>query len=197
MKRFQATRAFLVPLAAILLAGCLGEPEIEDRWTRVDFVSSNVVQGQSMTPGTVTNVVVRSKITYRRLITGFLVTEVRASATLSPADVMIHPDADRERMARHVDLILANSVGAGRGTRAVTGWDHLIQEIDFDFDASVPGQLDSAGVPLGAPIGVFLVSYMANGTEIELANGQDSLVITPMPSGPYEVLHVGMELSTP
>jgi hypothetical protein len=45
-------------------------------------------------------------------------------------------------------------------------------------------------------VGVFLLSYMATGVEIELGNGQDSLVITPMPSGPSEVLHIGMELTT-
>ncbi len=187
----SARRALLMMAGAILVGGCLGKPEIEDRWTRLDVVSSSVTPGQVLTAGAVQPISVRAAITYRAIVTGFAVTELRASPTLTPADVEIDPRAPRVRMAQDVDRILQNSVSVGRATRAVTGWDHLIQEIDFNFNGWLPATVDTAGTP---PAGLFLVSYLGSGVEIELADGTDSLVVTPFPSGQYQVLHVGMEL---
>jgi hypothetical protein len=93
-------------------------------------------------------------------------------------------------MAQDIDGILAQSAPMGRATRAVTGWDHLVQRIDFAFDGFVPAAMDSSGPPAG----LFLVCYLGQGSEIELPDGRDSLVVTPFPSTPYEILPVGIEL---
>jgi hypothetical protein len=183
----------LVPLAlsAVLLGGCLGAPEIEDRWTRIDFESASLAPGQALPAGSAQAVNVRAAITYRRIVTGFAVAELRASSTVGTGSVEIHPDAEREPMASAIDYVLQNSVTVGRATRAVTGWDHLIQTIDFNFTGVAPATLDSTGAPAA---GLFLVCYLGQGTEIELADGSDSLVVTPFPSGPFEILPVGLEL---
>lgn len=184
-------------VAVVLLTGfgCLDEPEIEDRWTRLDFENSNVMPGQALPSGGTQTFSLQTSITYRSIHTGFAVAELRASPNLTGNDVFVHPNAARERMAYDIDRILANSVSVGRATRAVTGWDHLIQRIDFTFTGWVPATLDSAGVPIGPPTGLFLVYYLGSGVEIELANGQDSLIVTPFASAPNELLPVGMTLN--
>jgi len=109
----------------------------------VDVMRSNVTPGQLM-PAGMDSISVRTAITYRAIVTGFAVAELRQSAIASPASV-VSPDADRVRMAQEIDQILANSVTRGRATRAVTGWDHLIQEIEFAFNGNVPAGMDSTG----------------------------------------------------
>ncbi len=177
-------------LGAVCLGGCLGKPEIEDRWTRIDIAGASVAPYQAITPGVPTTFAVRAAITYRAILTGFAVAELRAS-TVDPASVDVEPSANRVRMAGEIDHILANSVSVGRATRAVTGWDHLIQHIDFTFVGTAPAALDSTGA---AP-GLFLVCYLGSGVELERADGTDSLIVTPFPSEAYELLPVGLELN--
>jgi hypothetical protein len=179
--------------ATMLLTGfgCLDEPEIEDRWTRVDLQSSNLLPNQAFAPGATIPVTVRAQITYRKIITGFLVAELRQS-TVPINSVVVHPDAERVTMANSIDQILANSVTRGRATRAFTGWDHLQQVFDLTFTGTAPG---SATDSTGSATGFYLLCYLGEGEEIELGNGQDSLVVTPFPSVPYELLPVGMELT--
>ena len=186
----------LAVLCAASLVGCFDAPEIEDRWTRIDVTASSVTPYQALPPGS-TPIALGADITYRSILTGFAVAELRASATVSGASVLVHPDADRVRMANDIDRILASSVTMGRMTRAVTGWDHLIQHIDFTFTGTVPTALDSAGVPLGPPAGLFLLCYMGSGEDVRLANGTDSIVVTPFPSATYQILPVGMEINSP
>ena len=169
---------------AVLTPGCFDEPEIEDRWTRLDIESSTLVAGQAMPPGS-DSITVHAAVTYRRIVTGFAVVELRASGTLTADDVSLTPNTDRVLMAGDVDRVLANSVTMGRATRAVTGWDHLIQRIPFTFTATIP---DTA-------TGLFLVCYLGEGEEIEFGNGTDSLVVTPFPSIPNELLPIGIELT--
>ncbi|HET9328281.1 MAG TPA: hypothetical protein VFQ05_16055 [Candidatus Eisenbacteria bacterium] len=176
-------RAVPLVLGAWLLAGCFDEPEIEDRWTRVDVVASSVAPFQNFSAGSAESITVRAKITFRRILTGYAVVELRAS-TIPASAVALHPDAPRVPMAGDIDNILANSVSCGRATRAVTGWDHLIQTVNLGFTGQVPATAS----------GLFLIGYLADGDEIELSNGADSLVITPYASTPYEILPVGMEL---
>lgn len=185
----------LALLCAAPLVGCLGKPAIEDRWTRIDVTASSVRPYQTVPTGTIP-IAVGADITYRSILTGFAVTELRASSTVSAATVVLNPDADRLRMAYDIDRILANSVTMGRMTRAVTGWDHLIQHIDFTFTGTVPATLDSAGVPLGPPAGLFLICYMGSGQKLRLANGTDSIVVTPFQSGTYQILPVGLEINS-
>ena len=186
-------------LAAVLavpaLSGCLGEPTIEDRWTRLDFTGANYANGQMVPTGTVLPVVVGTDITYRAIVTGYLVVELRGSGTVTAASVRVEPDAPREPMASDIDRILANSVSLGRATRAVTGWDHLIQHVDLSFNAMVPAVLDSASAANGIPPGVFLLAYLGAGDKIERADGSDTLLVTPFPSATYQILPVGLELT--
>jgi hypothetical protein len=186
--------AVLLGAGAVALGGCLGKPEIQDRWTRLDVVSSNLEPG-AVLPSGVTTITVRTAITYRHIVTGFAVAELRASSSLPASSVQLAAthgqldQADRERMAADVDRVLANSVTMGRATRAITGWDHLIQRIDFSFRARVPAASDSAAT------GLFLICYLGAGDEMRRADGTDSLIVTPFPSTSYEILPVGMELA--
>ena len=180
----------LVACAALCASGCLGKPEIEDRWTRIDIASASVAPYQNMVPGAAELISVRAAITYRSILTGFAVAELRVSS-VDPATVVLEPTANRVRMANEIDLILRNSRSVGRATRAVTGWDHLIQHIDFNFVGVTPAVLDSTG----APAGLFLVCYLGSGVEIERADGTDSLVVTSFASQQYELLPVGLELN--
>ncbi len=184
--RARAGRALAPLLAAGVLGGCLGAPKIEDRWTRVDIVGANVVPYQTLPAGTSQTITGRMTVTYRAIVTGVAVAELRASGTLSPASVVIHPDAARLPMASDIERVLQNSVSLARDTRAVTGWDHLIQPIDFTF---------TAALPTGATAGLFLLCYLGAGTEIQLADGTDSLAVTPFGSSQYQILPVGMGLT--
>lgn len=177
-------------LAALLSGGCFDEPEIEDRWTRIDVEASSVTPYGSLPPGTITPVTLSTRLTYRRIITGFAVADLRASSTFHAADLALHPEAPRVPMAQQIDQLLANSVSVGRGTRAITGWDHLVQRVDFAFDAAVPAGLDSTGVPPG----LFLVCYLGSGEEVERIGMADTLIVTPFDSMQYELLPVGLEL---
>lgn len=181
-------------LLAAVVTGCLGRPEVEDRWTILDIESSNVSSGQSLQAGASESISVRTAITYRRIVTGFAVAELRASSTIATGGVAVHPDAPRAAMAQDIDRILANSVSIGRSVRAVTGWDHLIQPIQFDFRATPSATVDSAGVSIGATTGLFLLCYLGSGVEIELPGGRDSTVVTPFASTPNEILPIGLEL---
>jgi len=185
----------LVLVLGFALCGCLGEPKIEDRWTRVDLVGANTTPFQTMTLGTRESISVSTNLTYRRIITGYVVADLRASSTLLSTDVNVAPGSPRLSMAQDIDRILQNSVSLGRATRAVTGWDHLIQHIDLAFGASVPAVVDTA-TGLGAS-SLFLLVYLGAGDEVRRQDGSDTLLITPFPSSEYELLPVGMEFTVP
>lgn len=129
-----------------------------------------------------------TRVIYRSIITGAVVAELRTSPTLTPADVQLTPDTSREVMADEVARVLANSVTAGRSVQHVTGWHHLIHEFDLSFAGRVPASSDSSVA------GLFLVAYMAETEEIELADGSDSLVVTPLDNDAFEILPVGFSL---
>ena len=187
----RALAVLALAAGAAPLAGCLGEPKIEDRWTRLDFASANHVPGQALAPGVRDSFSVVANITYRSILTGFAVAELRASSTLSNGSVTLDPGASREPMAYDIDRILSNSVSVGRAVRPVTGWDHLIQTLPLSFGAVPPASLDSTGA---AP-GLFLLCYLGSGEEIELRDGSDSIAITPFVSTQYRILPVGMKLT--
>ena len=189
-----AGAGLVLALAALAGSGCLGEPEVEDRWTRLDIAGASLASGQAVQAGTLVPIQVSTDLTYRRLLTGFAVAELRASTALSPAMLQLRPDADRLRMANDIDRLLATSVSMGRATRPVTGWDHLIQRLDFTFAGAIPAAItDSLGT--GPVAGLFLVCYLGSGVEIELPSGQDSVIVTPFLSNPYEILPVGLHLT--
>ena len=188
----------LAPLAALpLVAGCLGEPAITDRWTRVDLLGANVSNLSTITPGVRESLSVSTEITYRAIVTGYAVADLRVSGTLAPGAVHIAPDAPRETMASDIDQVLANSVSMGRATRAITGWDHLIQHLDLSFAGEVPGSLPDSLAPAGAPVGVFLLVYLGSGQKVERLDGSDTLFVTPFKSSDYQILPIGLTLTLP
>lgn len=186
----RALAALALAACALPVAGCLGAPKLEDRWTRVDMDSANHAPGQAVAAGVRDSVAVAARITYRAIVTGYVVAEMRASNTVPNGSVTLAPDASREPMANDIDLILANSVSVGRTVRPVTGWDHLIQTMDLSFGAVPPASLDSTG----ATTGLFLLCYLGSGERIELRDGSDSIAITPFPSAQYHILPVGLKL---
>ncbi|MGH7725936.1 MAG: hypothetical protein ACREOU_10970 [Candidatus Eiseniibacteriota bacterium] len=179
-----------VALSAVLSAGCLGDPEIEDTWTRVDMDGVTLSPDQPLTVGSRCSVSVHTRITYRAIVTGFVITELRAS-TIPPSMLGIGPTQPRLRMATDIDNLLANSVTMGRATRAITGWNHLIQRLDQSFSGSVPATIDTTG----SSAYLFLVSYLGEGEEVEQPDGSDSLVVTPFISTEMEILPIGMPIA--
>ena len=177
--------AALLALGVVTLCGCFDKPKIEDRWTRVDVVSASLAPGQMLAPGAAQSIRMQTTVTYRAVLTGFAVAELRVADSLGAAQLRIAPDAPRVSMAEGIDAILAHSRSLGRATRAVTGWDHLIQPLDLTFRAAA----DSA-----AGSRLFLLCYLGSGERVELPSGADSIVITPFVSSERQVLPVGMEL---
>ena len=176
------------------LAGCLGEPEIDERWTLLEFLGTDPRPGEKLAADQPVAINVAGQITYRKIRTGYLVAEVRYSPDLPPSAVGLAPDEHTLTTSRQVERVLNNSVTAGRGTRAVTGFDHLIQQVDFSFDAVVPPEMFTGAPDSLARRGMYLVLYLAEGEEIELENNRDSLVVTPFPVDEYELLFTGFAL---
>ncbi len=172
---------------ATTIVGCLDKPTIEERWTRVDIASSNPFAHQLVTAGAALPVTMHATVTYRSVLTGFAVAELRVADSLGAVAMGMSPDVPRTEMARNIDQILAHSRSLGRSARAVTGWDHLIQPLDFSFSATAP--MDSA-----AASRLFLLCYLGSGERIELDSGADSILITPFISHEQEVLPAGLEV---
>ena len=179
---------------ALVLAGCLDAPKIEDRWTRVDMAGASLAPSQPVTAGSTIPVQVSSDIYYRRILTGYAVAELRASTSISPGMLQMNPNANRLQMANDMDRLLATSVSMGREARAFTGWDHLIQHMDFSFTGVVPGTVtDSVGT--GPTAGLFLVCYLGSGVKVERQDGTDTVIVTPYASSPYQILPVGLSVT--
>jgi hypothetical protein len=191
-RRFARVAIVPLVLAVVALVGCLDEPEIDKRWTLVEFVDATPQPGQACDGGSPIGVDVRARVTYRRILTGFLVAEARYMPVVLTSAYGLRLDEHTAESAAIVDQVLANSVTAGRATKAVTGFDHLMQDIDLSFTAQAPAAMFSGGAATGA---MFLVVYMAEGDEIELPGGMDSLLVTPFVSSEYEVLHTGFRMN--
>lgn len=181
----------LAAAALAALPGCLDEPEIDERWTLLEMLDSQPVSQAQIDPSGNVPVTVQGRITYRAIHTGYLVAELRYSPTLTPTDFDLDPSTHDLEQARQVDMVLENSVTAGRATKAVTGFDHLMQDIHLTFDGRVPAAMTSGGTLNG---GLFLLLYLADGEEIELGGGRDTLVVTPKLSRDFEILGTGLEL---
>ncbi len=192
IKKYVMAPVLRVAVVVLLLAGigCLGEPEIDERWTLLEMQSVSPQPGQAQAAGSPINVSVSSRITYRQILTGFLVAEVRYSDSVSPAEVTLDHGAHTAEVAQSIDRILANSVTAGRATKAVTGFDHLMRDVRLSFTAQIPPEMFDA---VGGD-GLYLVLYMGSGDEVRLQDGRDSLVVTPFVSGQHEVLFTGFAL---
>jgi len=187
----------LVVAVAGLAGGCFDKPPIEDRWTRIDLLGSSLTPNQTLTPGVPDSISMSTAVYYRSILTGFAVAELRASGTLSNPAVTLDPHAPRVPMAQSIDAILLNSVSVGRATRAVTGWDHLIQHIDFGFSAVPPAAMDTTVAPGGTATGLFLLCYLGSGQRVERRGQSDTIIVTPFNSSQYQILPVGMKLTVP
>ena len=186
--RVHRWRIAVLLVGLFTLSSCLGEPEVDERWTLLEMVSVSPQPDQARSASQPLNVSVGGRITYRDIVTGFVVAEVRYSPTLTTYSLPLDKDEHNEECAASIDQILANSVTAGRATRAITGWDHLMQDVNLSFTASVPPAVLTSG-------GLFLVLYLGSGDEIELENGEDSLVVTPFVSSQREILHTGFPIT--
>jgi len=193
---------FLPPFVSCALvtafAGCLGEPGIEERWTLLEIVDAQPTEAGSYAPGTPTPVTMNARITYREVLTGHLVADLRATSTITPADVALDAD-DPRAVALDVDRILQDSVSLGADAVAITGWDHLRQEISFGFDGGLlaPTEADSSIASAGsAPVnatGLFLLLYFADDVEeVELDSGEEIEVIHPALSADVDILSTGI-----
>ena len=198
IRRFSRAAAPLA-VAAVLLPGCLGEPPIEERWTLLEVLDGPDVS--SVTPGTTTPISLNARITFRELLTGFVIAEVRASETLTVDDVNFQNHDDPLGMARDVDRILAESTSLGFAARAVTGFPHLMQDIPLTINAGLPPPTPNGAVAdsiaaagVGPATGIFLLVYFGDVEDVELSNGTEVQVVTPWPSEPNEILSAGVEL---
>jgi len=195
-RALRAVRAVGLPLLVLGTCGwggCLGAPKIQDRWTRVDLTSSSVTPFQTLTLGAAESVHVHAQITYRAIVTGYCVAELRVSPDYTPTTLGISPNMPRTQLASDIDSLLAHSSSVGRGVRAITGWDHLVQTIPFDFGAAVPAVLDTSGTGAG---GLFFVCYLGSGVRIERPNQPDTIIVTPFKSSAMQVLPTGMAFQT-
>ena len=58
----------------------------------------------------------------------------------------------------------------------------------------MPGTVtDSSGT--GPVAGLFLVCYLGSGVKLELPSGADSIIVTPFPSNPNQILPVGLPVT--
>jgi hypothetical protein len=185
------TRALLAVLtiSAGALMSCLDEPGIDETWTKLEFLSVTPGPKQTRSASQPIDVTVKGRVTYRSILTGFLVAEVRYSPTIAPASVALNPEVHSLNEAEDIDRILANSVTAGRATRASTGFDHLMQDVDLTFTAQVP-----AAAMTGTG-GLYLLLYMGDGDKIERQGQPDTLIVTPFLSTSKEILHTGFALN--
>lgn len=198
MSPLRVASPVVLAILASALAGCLGEPGIEERWTLLEIVDAQPTEAGAYAPGSPTPVEMNARITYREVLTGHLVADVRATSTLTPADVALDAD-DPRAVAADVDRILMDSVSLGADAVAVTGWDHLQQDVSFSFDGGLvaPTATDSsiasaATTPVTAA-GLFLLLYFADDVEeVELDSGEEIEVIHPALSTDFDILSAGI-----
>lgn len=173
---------------AFLAGGCFDAPPIEETWTRIELVSSSVNSREDFAGGAVIPLRVEARITFRELLTGFLVVDVRSSATLTAADVDLEDDPDDDEdgldVARDVDRILLDSTSLAVEAVPITGFDHLIRDLEVELDASVP---DSAG-------NIFLLVYFSDDVE-EVEDDMESIIVTPTLSTERDILSAGRAIA--
>lgn len=197
MNRTSTTQSILAGICALTMGGCLGEPPIEERWSRIEILEAPDLT--SVAPGQTVPVTVRVRFTYREILTGAIIAELRASDTITAADVGLENQDDPLAHARDVDWVLQNSTSLGFGARPVTGFDHLIQEMVITFDSGlVPPTADPLTQPTlpGAGTNLFFVVYFGQVDEVELSDGSEIEVVTPTFTDQTDYLSVGLEIPT-
>ncbi len=177
-------------LVMALAAGCLESPTVEETWTRIELLSAAPATREGIVGQADVPVSVRARITYRELLTGFLVADLRSAPGLLPSEVNLVDDPDDDEdgldVAREVDRVILNSTSVGVEAIPITGYDHLIQETTLEFDATV-ADTSAAG-------GLFLLVYFSTDVEeLEDENGNDidSILVTPTLSTERDILSAG------
>jgi hypothetical protein len=174
---------------AALGGGCLDSPPIEEQWTRIELLSSSADAREDFAGGAPIPLQVQARITFRELLTGFLVVDVRSSATLTAADVDLEDDPDDDEdgldVAREVDRILLDSTSLAVEAVPITGFDHLIRDLDIELDAAVP---DTSGE-------IFLLVYFSEDVEEVEEDGMESIIVTPTLSTERDILSAGMAIT--
>ena len=198
----MAFRRFFIPGSAIAavfmaaaMAGCLDEPEIDERWTLLELMQTSPGTATVQPANQTVDIAVTGRITYRDIETGFLVAEARYADSLNRSGLVLDHNEHTLASALEIETILDNSVSAGRAVKAVTGFDHSQQTINLAFTAQVPQELATGNPDSSGFRGLYLVLYMAEGEEIELDGGADSLVVTPFRVEETQVLHTGHPLN--
>ena len=189
----MSSRALILCLGLVwvaAVAGCLREPEIEERWTNLEIIATTVDAEETIDTAAGEPISVSAQLTFRSILTGAFVAELRASDTITSNMVELDPETAMIGTAEDVDFILENSVTAGRDFRTVTGFPDLVRTLDFQFGTFIPLAEHMAGPATG----YFLVLYMGSEEEVENDAGEDSVVITPFISSDYEILHKGIAI---
>ena len=186
--------ALQAALSCALLAGCLTKPPVEESWTKLEILD---VQSSAPSPEDALGLFnVRARITYRAIVTGSIVADVRYAADPAlVAELAANPLDAREpqlESAQRIDALIQSSTSLGFAHELVTGFDHLIQEIDLaiegdPFTADSTVAVDSSGAFL-------LVLYMADVDEEELESGEEVLVVTPYLTTDLEILSAALAL---
>jgi hypothetical protein len=182
---WSKTASFAVASAALLTGGCFDSPPIEETWTRIELQSAVPNTREDFAGGAAVAMQVEARITFRELLTGFLVVDLRSAATLTAADVDLVDDPDDDEdgldVARDVDRILLDSTSLAVEAVPITGFDHLIRDLTVELDASVPD----------AAANVFLLVYFSDDVEEVEEGDMESIIVTPTLSTERDILSAG------
>lgn len=181
-------------LASGILAGCLGDPPIQERWTHLEMIGVAAPDSADLRSGDTATIRLDGRVTFRRLVTGFLVGEVRVASDLT-VDSLALDDEDLVLASESVDRLLRRSTSVARSVKALAGFPQLRRTVPMEFQVRVPATpAPTEGAPANPAPSVFLVLYMGDGEEVELADGRDSLVVRPFDTHEHEVLAQGRPL---
>ena len=169
---------------ALSAASCLEAPELEDRWTRLDVVDLSTEANAPTKWGEPVSIHARGRIMYRAVLTGAVAMELRYSDVLGFSDVQLEEESDRLAMTADIERILEGATVLAGASQPVTGFHKLIQEIEFDLEATLPP----------GPGGLFVIFYFGEEEEVEGPGGEMETVVRPVEFEAYEVLPGGREL---
>ena len=178
--------AALLPSLSLSLSGCLDAPDEDDLWTRLDIESVEPLSHEKLVRGETVSVRVRGSVTYRSIITGAVALEIRQSDNVGYGEVRLEDDRNRLGVLHDVNLILENSRVVSAVSRNVAGWDHLIHQMDFEFDVRLPADSGRGGV--------YAILYLGEANEVELPNGEEVTVVTAFDFEERHILPTGVEL---
>lgn len=173
-------------LLALATGGCLSEPPLEERWTKLEIVEASPASMSELAGGGSAQFNVRARVTYRDIVTRSVVAELRASELAPQEGVELTGLDPRLEASQFVDRLLIEATPLGLSDRLVTGFDQLIQEFDLSFEATVPVPADSSHL--------YLILYMADVDEVEIEPGVETIVVDPLLTTEGEVLSAGIAL---